>query len=30
MAIVSKDNVTGLDAHPCDYYEINANMDIKG
>lgn len=29
MNIVRKSNVTGLDAHPCDYYEINANTDIN-
>ena len=29
MAIVSNGKVTGLDAHPCDYYELNADMDIS-
>lgn len=28
MGIVTKSNVTGLEAHPCDYYEITADLDI--
>lgn len=28
MAIVSNSKVTGLEAHPCDYYELSAGMDI--
>ena len=29
MSIVSKSNVTGLEAHPCDYYEITVDLDIQ-
>lgn len=29
MGIVTKANVTGMAAHPCDYYEITADLDIK-
>ena len=29
MGIVTKSNVTGLEAHPCDYYEITADLDIN-
>lgn len=29
MSIVSKADVTGIKAHPCDYYEITADLDIK-
>lgn len=29
MGIVTKANVTGMAAHPCDYYEITAELDIK-
>lgn len=29
MGIVTKANVTGLEAHPCDYYEITADLDIN-
>lgn len=28
MSMVSKASVTGLSAHPCDYYEITAELDI--
>ena len=27
MSLVSKSNVTGLVAHPCDYYEVTADLD---
>ncbi len=29
MSLISKANVTGYDAHPCDYYQVTANLDIK-
>lgn len=29
MGIVTKSNVTGIAAHPCDYYEITADLDIN-
>ncbi|MBE6009992.1 MAG: ABC transporter substrate-binding protein [Lachnospiraceae bacterium] len=29
MSIVSKANVTGLVAHPCDYYEFTVDLDIN-
>lgn len=29
MGIVTKSNVTGMEAHPCDYYEITADLDIQ-
>ena len=29
MAIVSKSNVTGIEPHPCDYYEITSELDFK-
>lgn len=29
MGIVTKSNVTGMAAHPCDYYEITADLDIE-
>lgn len=29
MSLISKKNVVGYDAHPCDYYQITANTDIK-
>ena len=29
MGIVTKSNVTGLEAHPCDYYEITADLDVN-
>lgn len=29
MGIVTKANVTGMAAHPCDYYEITADLDIQ-
>ena len=29
MGIVKKAGVTGLDPHPCDYYEFNADTDIN-
>ena len=28
MGIVSKANVTGIAPHPCDYYEITADLDV--
>ncbi|MGI6011542.1 MAG: ABC transporter substrate-binding protein [Ruminococcus sp.] len=28
MSMIAKSNVTGLSAHPCDYYEITADLDI--
>ena len=28
MSMISKSNVVGLAAHPCDYYEITADLDI--
>lgn len=28
MGIVSKANVTGIEPHPCDYYEITADLDV--
>lgn len=28
MGIVSKANVTGIVPHPCDYYEITADLDV--
>ena len=28
MSIISKSGVTGLVSHPCDYYEITAELDI--
>lgn len=28
MSMISRANVTGLTAHPCDYYEITADLDI--
>ena len=28
MGIVSQSNVTGLVAHPCDYYEITVDLDV--
>lgn len=27
MSMVSGGGVTGLTAHPCDYYEITVNLD---
>lgn len=27
MSMIAKDSVTGLVAHPCDYYEISAALD---
>ena len=27
MSMVSGEGVTGLTAHPCDYYEITADLD---
>ena len=30
MGMISKSTVTGLTAHPCDYYEITADLDISG
>lgn len=29
MSMISKASVTGLTAHPCDYYEITADLDIN-
>lgn len=29
MGIVTRSNVTGMAAHPCDYYEITAELDIE-
>ncbi len=29
MTMISRANVTGLTAHPCDYYEITADLDIN-
>lgn len=28
MSMIAQSNVTGLVAHPCDYYEITADLDI--
>lgn len=30
MSMIAKSSVTGLVAHPCDYYEITAELDING
>lgn len=29
MGIVTRANVTGMAAHPCDYYEITADLDVE-
>lgn len=29
MGIVTRANVSGIEAHPCDYYEITADLDVK-
>lgn len=29
MGIVTKSNVTGMAAHPCDYYEITADLNVE-
>ena len=29
MGIVTKANVTGMSAHPCDYYEITAKLNVE-
>ena len=29
MSMISKANVTGLTAHPCEYYEITVDLDIE-
>ena len=29
MGIVTKSNVKGMAAHPCDYYEITADLDVE-
>ena len=29
MGIVTKSNVKGMVAHPCDYYEITADLEVK-
>ena len=28
MSIVSKTNISGMTAHPCDYYEITVDLDV--
>lgn len=28
MSMIAKSNVTGLTAHPCDFYELTAQLDI--
>lgn len=30
MGIVTKANISGISAHPCDYYEITADLDVEG
>lgn len=30
MGIVTKASVSGIIAHPCDYYEITADLDVEG
>lgn len=30
MNMITKSTVTGLTAHPCDYYEITAGLDMEG
>ena len=30
MNMITKSTVTGLTAHPCDYYEITAELDMEG
>ena len=29
MSMIARAGVTGLRAHPCDYYEITAELDIQ-
>ena len=29
MGIVTKSNVSGIEAHPCDYYEITAELNVE-
>lgn len=29
MNMIARAGVTGLTAHPCDYYEITAELDVK-
>lgn len=29
MGIVTKSNIKGMEAHPCDYYEITADLDVE-
>ena len=29
MGIVTKSNIKGMAAHPCDYYEITADLDVE-
>jgi peptide/nickel transport system substrate-binding protein len=29
MSMIMKANVTGLEAHACDYYELTADLDIQ-
>ena len=29
MSLISKTSVKGYDAHPCDYYQVTANLDIQ-
>lgn len=29
MGIVTKSNVKGMAAHPCDYYEVTADLDVE-
>ena len=29
MSMIMQSNVTGLEAHTCDFYELTADLDIK-
>lgn len=29
MSMITKANVTGVTAHPCDYYEITADLNVE-
>ena len=29
MSMISQSNVTGLEAHTCDFYELTADLDIN-
>ena len=29
MSMIMKANVSGLEAHTCDFYELTANLDIQ-